>query len=326
MDESRLYAYCLQGDVVAAYEYIQSVPEKSTKQKKLEAKYFRRFFSAKPPYRFKSDDPWIRRVLVAYYQYFTAVLTRKSVLEAENQLRESLVELIPESTLKDNMDILEAYLEQKFKEKGYHFLGGVTPPYRGPYIWKTTTEKEFTVLLPHQVQKVTVYFMTDFLLQSWIHFATFGEKFAGGWAKEDGLYFVAERPKNKRVEINSSEFQVSYLKHEAQHQIDFARFPDLSPKDLEYRAKLVELIYEPVSFRLLKKFFYEKKDDSRLPHPHSAYVIMERLKAMVFKNSKEPSLEQWMKVDSALIQECAWKLYDEHTKFLEEQTITTLKI
>lgn len=44
-------------------------------------------------------------------------------------------------------------------------------------------------------------------------------------------------------DFDSEAFQVSLLKHEAQHVRDLARDPNMSSEDLEYRAKLVELIY-----------------------------------------------------------------------------------
>jgi hypothetical protein len=225
--------------------------------------------------------------------------------------------LISNGNVIDSLDLIEEKLEEIFEKKGYRFLGGVTSPFRGPYIWRTTDKKEFRVELPHQTQDVTVYFLRDFIMQSWIHFATFGEKFAGGWAKEDGLYYVDERPKKKRVTIESSEFQVSYLKHEAQHLSDYARFPNLPAKDLEYRAKLVELIYEPKPFRLLKKFFYEAKNDVNFPHPYSSYALMTRLSQLAIGKEVIPSLDQWKSVDSIRIQDWAWTLYEEHTRELE---------
>ncbi|WP_312470116.1 hypothetical protein [Neobacillus sp.] len=316
MDESKFYAYCLLGDVTAAYEYLRSMPNKSKKYQQLESKYYHRFFGGKPIYRFKTDDPWIRKVLLAYNQYFTSVLTRGNVEEAETRLVQSLVGLISDKDFNTNLDLIEERLEGIFQEKGYRFLGGVTSPFRGPYIWKITNKKNFRVELPNQTQEVTVYFLSNFIMQSWIHFATFGEKFAGGWAKEDGLYFVNEGSKNKRMKLDSSEFQISYLKHEAQHLSDYSRFPNLQPKDLEYRAKLVELIYESKPIRLLKKFSYEAKHDPNFPHPYSSYILMTRLSKLAFGIEEIQTLENWKFVDSSRVRDWAWDLYNGHTEQL----------
>lgn len=61
MDESKLYAYCLQGDVSSALEYLRSIPNKSKKYQELESKYDHRFFGEKPVYRFKTDDPGLEK-------------------------------------------------------------------------------------------------------------------------------------------------------------------------------------------------------------------------------------------------------------------------
>ena len=44
-------------------------------------------------------------------------------------------------------------------------------------------------------------------------------------------------------DMESENFQVSLLKHEAQHTTDLAAYKNLPSEVLEYRAKLVELIY-----------------------------------------------------------------------------------
>jgi hypothetical protein len=316
MDDSKFYAYCLQGNVTSAFEYLRSVPNKNKKHQLMETKYEWRFFKPeKPVYRFKSEDPWIRKVLLSYYHYFTSVLTGTDSKQAEKQLITGLKTVISNET--DNLDVLEEILKGLFEEKGYKFLGGVTPPFRGPFIWKTTEKKEFTVELPHHIRPVTVYFLSDFIMLGWLHFATFGEKYAGGWAKSDGLYYVAERTKKKSIKLNSTEFQVSYLKHEAQHLSDYATYPHLPSKDLEYRAKIVELIYEAKSHRLIKKFFYEQKNDPRLPHPYSSFCIMKRLSAHFFRDSESPSLIEWEQVSSELIRHHAWELFEEHTVRLD---------
>lgn len=315
MDDSKFYAYCLQGDVPAAYEYLCSFKDKSRKYQALEKKYYRRFFTEKPVFRINSKDPWIKKIVLAYYHYFIAVLTKQNVSEAEIQLAQSLAACIPDNPFIMDLDQIEGQLELIFKTKGYHFLGGVTGPFRGPFIWKTMEKKEFMVELPHHTQEVTVYFISDFLLQSWIHFSTFGAKRAGGWAKSEGLYFVNDRP--KKIHLDRTEFQVSYLKHEAQHVSDYIRYPLLRSKDLEYRAKLVELMYEPNSFRLVKKFFYERKDDPGFPHPYSSYVLMRKLTQLVFNKKEIDEVEMWKTVQSSLIRESAKDLFDEHTKQLE---------
>src|SRR5690606_8224695 len=91
---------------------------------------------------------------------------------------------------------------------------------------------------------------------------------------------------------------------EAQHMDDYMRFPGLPSKDLEYRAKLVELIYHP-NLKLYNKFVQSAKDDPSLPHAYAQYVIHKEM-------SKQSTLS------SLDIQKTAQKLFDEHTKQLLE--------
>lgn len=64
----------------------------------------------------------------------------------------------------------EGELARIFTEKGYYFLGGVTQPFRGPYIWKTMDKTNYHVEIPLNQQSVTVYMMSDFILESWISY------------------------------------------------------------------------------------------------------------------------------------------------------------
>lgn len=292
-----VYKMCLQGNVHEAYQYLQHL-EQTPPVKRLSQKYFNRFFREKPILRVKTKDPWIKQVIYAYYFYFIDVLARRiSTEDAENILLERLLLLIPEiNTDEVNLDRVELELEKQFHNRGYQFLGGVTAPYRGPYIWKRTDKHVYRVQIPNGEQEVTVFFMHDFILHSWLHFATFGKYATGGWAKEDGLYCGYDRYKN---DLDKPSFQVSFLKHEAQHLDDYKRFPGLASKDLEYRAKLVELIYNP-SLELYHKFAQSAKEDPTLPHAYAQYAIMKEM-------SKEPPL------DPKKIQEIAERLYVQHT-------------
>ncbi len=47
----------------------------------------------------------------------------------------------------------------------------------------------------------------------------------------------------RKPQTNCGQFLVSFLKHEAQHTVDMKCFPEITPAELEYRAKLVELHY-----------------------------------------------------------------------------------
>jgi len=43
------------------------------------------------------------------------------------------------------MDKIEELLAEQFQKRGYYFQGGVTQPYRGPYIWKQQSASFFKI-------------------------------------------------------------------------------------------------------------------------------------------------------------------------------------
>jgi hypothetical protein len=291
----RYFRYCLEGNVLSAYHYLNDLQTKTEEQQDLIKKYEQIFFTEIPEFTIHSDDPWVQDVISAYYRYFILVLTKKYTNEqAEESLYLSLVESVPGNP--QDMDEVEAALETEFNRKGYHFLGGYTLPYRGPYIWRKQEKKEYEVELPFSKQNMTIYLMDEFLLLSWLHFAAFGLKSTGGWAKADGLYCVRSRYGET---LENDLFQVTFLKHEAQHVDDFKKYPDLSSWELEYRAKLVELIYGK-SEKLLSQFMNEAVNNPAFPHLFAAYKIKQAF------NEKDLLFHQTIK-DFAL------ELYKDHT-------------
>ena len=106
--------------------------------------------------------------------------------------------------------------------------------------------------LPESVQEYAVKLLGGFVMESWLSYLTFGLSGTGGWSNGDGLIHCVKR----HYDLESESFQVSLLKHEAQHASDQSRYPGMSSADLEYRAKLVELIYSEER-QLLGRFLQE---------------------------------------------------------------------
>lgn len=199
------------------------------------------------PEPFAAGDPLLDAILNAYQRYFQTCFTpADSTLEArEETARQTLTAQLGDILGQPEMDLgaLEQIIGGRFHEAGWHYLGGTTQGYYGPYIWKTTTRTDYDVEIPSGIETVTVFWMDDFLMRSWLDWLSDGEVGAGGWAKDEGLYCVRKAYADK---LDQPGFQISFLKHEAQHHADF-RLGELEPWLLEYRAKLVELIYYPDS-------------------------------------------------------------------------------
>ena len=208
--------------------------------------------------------------------------------------------------LLDMPDAEEDRLDQRlcavFEGHGYHALFGKTQGYYGPYVWKDTVPAVYSVELPEGTAQYTVNILRGFVFRSWMDYLTFGRFGTGGWASPDGTINCIEQA----YDFESERFLVSLLKHEAQHTVDMKQFPGITPAELEYRAKLVELHYSS-DLGLLQKFLSEA-DESRANDSHA--VASARLK-LEFANTDQTNLSG--------IQTRALELLHAHTKEMEEK-------
>lgn len=308
MEMDKFLAVCLQGNVLEAMDLLKE--EEGEEARKLLYQYEERFLKEGQRYEFHSGDLWIEDVLNIYCWYYRKALTGKLAEHEEQELADRLGNLLVITAA--SIDEAEEMLRQSFRKKGYCFLGGLTAPYYGPYIWKHTEKQSFQVALPEGKEEVTVFFLSGFIMLSWAYFATFGKRHTGGFAKPEGIYYVVT--KERSVDIESSDFQVNFLKHEAQHLWDYKHYPDLIPANLEYRAKLVELIYTQGPKELLLKFILQAKPDKDLPHPYSAYVLAEHFKQKLNTKDLKATLEN---IGEETLPEYALELYLENNRALK---------
>ncbi len=203
-------------------------------------------------------------------------------------------------------DAEEAFLTEQlrstFEAAGYHALFGKTQGYYGPYIWRETVPTVYQVQLPDGTAEYTVNILKGFVFRSWMDYLTFGRYGTGGWASPDGTINCVQQA----YDFASERFLVSLLKHEAQHTVDMKRFPEITPAELEYRAKLVELHYSG-DLGLLQKFLSEA-DESKAGDSHA--TASARIKRE-FAETDQGSL--------SCIQARAQELLHAHTKEMEEK-------
>ena len=192
------------------------------------------------------DD--LNNILRLYQIYFRDTFYCGSPeAEAADKLRTGLKALL--NTPDAGEGLLTEQLQSLFEAEGYHALFGKTQGYYGPYIWRDTVPTVYRVELPSGTAEYTVNILKGFVFRSWMDYLTFGRYGTGGWASPDGtINCIAQAH-----DFESERFLVSLLKHEAQHTVDMKRFPEITPAELEYRAKLVELYYSS-DLSLLQKF------------------------------------------------------------------------
>ena len=199
-------------------------------------------------------------------------------------------------------ELLAEQLQAVFEANGYHALLGRTQGYYGPYVWRETVPTVYRVELPDGTAEYTVNILKGFVFRSWMDYLTFGRYGTGGWASPDGTINCVEQA----YDFESERFLVSLLKHEAQHAVDMKRFPEITPAELEYRAKLVELHYSG-NLGLLQKLLSEA-DENRIGDSHAAASSRIKREFAVTDQTELPS-----------IQARALELFRAHTKELEEK-------
>lgn len=198
--------------------------------------------------------------------------------------------------------LLAEQLQSMFESEGYHALFGKTQGYYGPYIWRETVPTVYRVELPDGTAEYTVNILKGFVFRSWMDYLTFGRYGTGGWASPDGTINCVEQA----YDFESERFLVSLLKHEAQHTVDMKRFPKITPAELEYRAKLVELHYSR-DLSLLQRFL-STADKSKTNDAHAVAAV--RIKRE-FADTDQMSL--------SCVQVRALELFRAHTKEMEEK-------
>lgn len=280
MENAIYYGYIIKGDLRSAIAYVKQFPEKSDLYNRFDS-----VFEHKQYISYEVDAE-LNEILVAYQQYYRDVFYLCIAKgQAENKLKERLAKLL--GIINEHLALCD--LEQKclvdlFESRGLHFLGGKSSGYYGPYIWRTTETVSYDVELPDGVQNYSVKLLAGFITRSWIDYLSFGEIGPGGWADGDG-YINCVR---SAWDIESESFRVSLLKHEAQHARDLKMDKNMSSEDLEYRAKLVELIYS--NERNLLQSFASEADptDKSNGHAMAAHRILKGFADMLGVDEVSP--------------------------------------
>lgn len=287
--------FFVNGDIKGAIAYMRSHEE----FKDILPAYIAIFEDQK--YRTYEIPDNLNNILRLYQIYFRDVFYC-SIPEAEaaDKLLTGLQELLNLPDAEE--ELLTKRLQSAFAAAGYHALFGKTQGYYGPYIWRDTVPTVYRVELPGGTAEYTVNILKGFVFQGWMDYLTFGRYGTGGWASPDGTIHCVEQA----YDFESEKFLVSLLKHEAQHTVDLQQFPEITPAELEYRAKLVELYYAN-DLGLLQKFLSEA-DESKASDSHA--IAAARIQRE-FSDTNQQSLPA--------IQARALELFHADTKEMEEK-------
>ena len=305
----------LQGDSARALAVLRAVPlsDYSFADADYRACMLGRFDRAAPPYLAGGvDDAFAHDVLRTYQDYWWHALATPAQRDAlDAQLARRLRTLLAVSAnAAADMDAVESLLGKELERRGFHVQLGRTPPLRELMLWRKQDTRMVDVALPEGRHAVEVDYLDDFISRGWSFYARCERGSAGGWATDSKLFAVVPAYR-KDGGLDSEAFRVIFLGHETQHFADENRFPGMASWELEYRAKLVELIQgETVSAKRLRGFITAQSDDSDSPHTYANKRVITDLRA---KLGVEPDA-----VPRPRLQAAALELLREDTRRREE--------
>lgn len=328
-DEKNLdpvYYLALDGDVLAAIKKLKAidVEKLNPREKRTRQKYLERFSDNESALRPRGKI-FIEKLKSAYLSYWDKVLLQKlNQEEGGRYLFEQLAPIVQQlgmtlgSFSEKEYVRVAAFLESQLREDGYFAKIGRVKPHLNLMAWKTQTNSKYKVNLGDGlVQEVDVVFMDDFVVLGWAAYATFEKLHVGGWVEESSIHCVVSK-----YDLDSENFHVSFLAHEARHFADRRNYPNLLSLDLEYRAKLTELVLANETMEsLLKRFFLEQKDNPENPHSYASYLMM---KALSSNLGKTLNLESIPSIDKDSIRKYADELLKTHTSQLNSETESVL--
>ena len=189
-------------------------------------------------------------------------------------------------------------------------------------IWDKESTKKYEVTLPKDTIYTTVVFIESFHLNSYQDYATFGYSQVGGWAMKESATLYCNK---KDYDLNSEKFKISYLKHESLHFTDLNKYPNLSITDLEYRAKIVELMHctEKTIYARIAEFLNGANSSDRShSHPYANYSIIKNLSKILFNSDFENNINKWKEISVEKINATSLKLLEESNAFLDKNLET----
>lgn len=262
-----------------------------------------------------SGDPQLDYLLATFRDYW-----RKSLLDIENnymmdlgqQVIPFLIKNYPKFKSPAQRDSLGNYLADYIRTRGVYTTKQINPTGRlvDLLIWKEQMDTTFEVKLSRsETVQAKVVLTRDFLTLGWMEFATLGEHHPGGWTTDEALYCVVES-----YDMESENFKISYLAHEARHFQDKQKWPEMSDADLEYRAKLTELSLAKKSTHNLIEFFISNANGSSVNgHQLANHYLIQNLSNRLFDNQLVTDVSRWKRIKSKKINTIAGKLLSEHT-------------
>lgn len=285
---NRYVSMAIQGDLANAEAlFSESQLDQRSPGAALWASYRERFVQT-------SDEPrggLPGEVVSAYERYW-----RQSLLDAgrhsayAKELDQQLAKLLQSGktespAIREAPALLAAALEE---QNLFHFQSE-DPPLRDLLVWNSQYSREYSVQLTDNHLGLTVHFLDEFLLQGWKEYASLGLTSTTGWVEDGDLYCIAWA-----YDLDSENFKVSYLKHEARHLVDLERYPHMDSTELEYRAKLTELAFAHRTLtRVLENFSEKSAQNPESPHSMANWRVVRDMYWHLFEEEMAENFDDW---------------------------------
>jgi hypothetical protein len=281
-------------------------------------KMYTRFISKEEVFENTSGNKIVNDISNIYREYWRVELLKPmpesrtdSTLYnniADYLLSNKLTNLSKDSLRKNIKDdsVLKKIIEKEGFKVDFKFRNG----FQELFIWNKESTKKYEVILPKDTIKTTVVFIESYHINGYDEFTTFGVSQVGGWAIKESATLYCNKG---TYDLNSEKFEVSYLKHESMHFTDLNDYPNLSPADLEYRAKVIELMYctEETIYDRISQFIIEADNTHRSnSHPYANYFLIKNLSKIIFNTEYQSDYKKWKTVSVKKINDAAIKLYE----------------
>lgn len=308
------------GDVSLTLSIMDSInkfsnPLVNLKYQKTKKKYTARFSSGTE----KLKAPCKNRVindLCSFYQNYWKIKLLNTPINCDSILYNTLAHYLVDNkltklsleelseTIKDDSELTKVIENEGFNCK-FFLINGI----QDVLIWDKQSRSTYSIDLPENSIDVNVVFIENYILKGAANYATFGYSQIGGWASKTDSSLFCNRGTYK---LKSEKFQYSYLKHESIHFIDMKDYPNLESADLEYRAKLIELIYctEKSIYQRLDEFIIGSSDETRDDsHPYANYHLICQLSKEFFDTEFETNISKWKSIPPEEINKVSLELF-----------------
>ena len=311
------------GDISAAFIKIEerksfSNPIVNFIYQRWKKKMYARFVSKEEVFENTSGNKIVNDISNIYREYWRVELMKpfpesKTDSTLYNNITDYVLSNKLTSLSKDSLrkkikddSVLKEIIEKEVFKVDFKFRNG----FQELFIWNKESTKKYEVILPKDTVKTTVVFIESYHINGYDEFATFGDYQVGGWAIKESATLYCNKG---TYDLNSEEFKVSYLKHESLHFTDLNNYPNLSPADLEYRSKVIELMYctEATMYDNIVLFMSgANKADRNNSHPYANYILIQNLSKLIFNSDFNSDVKQWKKVPVDKINKAAKSLYE----------------